>query len=527
MTYRLFVAVTSLVLSACAAAVNPGLRMQRPEDAPQVAGVAWEQTSFMGAGGLMLYAQSWRPAEGTPRGVLVIHHGLADHSSRYEAVAEALAKGGYVVWALDMRGHAHSAGTPVESEHIDDYLGDLDAFLAMVRAREAGLPLFLFGHSLGGLIVGLYAIERQPELAGLITSAPGIAFDAPPIQAALIRLIAGIAGGAPILATPHEDFSASKDVIADMDRDPLIFQGSGPARTARSAVEGTARVWASVARLRVPLLALHGASDKITAPSGSRDLVAGASSVDKTLRIYPGLNHDLLHEPEGKGDQVAADLHAWLDAHTGGPAVSFAATPLTGALKGDAHGRAMSVELEVRGELPKGSAFGGDLGVTAGLRMRLGFGQTTGLGFLAGIDGRAGVLNGGYFELDAHPVGVALRCGCGALVSATAGVGLGGPRGGSTTHVPVELAAEVPSGGVRWLARAAVGWSLSGDGYSKKALGLADEFTALAGVRLGRDVAYWGTVTAGAGPYLALNYRNYGGGQLFGIAFGTELWGGN
>jgi acylglycerol lipase len=526
MTPRLLVSIVGLGLSACVAAIDPGLRAQRPEDAPQVDGVAWEQTSFAGVGGLMLYAQSWRPAEGAPRGVLVIHHGLADHSSRYEALAEALAKGGYVVWALDMRGHGHSAGTPVEAEHMADYLGDLDALLALVRKRDAGLPMFLFGHSLGGLIAGLYTIERQPQLAGLITSAPGIAFDAPAIQPAIIRLIAGIAGGAPILATPHADFSASKEVIADMDRDPLIFQGSGPARTARAAVDGVARLWAGVARVRVPLLALHGLSDKITAPSGSRDLVIGASSTDKTLRLYPGLNHDLLHEPKGGAEQVAADLHAWLDAHTGGPAVTFAASPLTGALTGDAHGRAMTVELDVRGEHASDDAFGGGLGVTGGLRMRLGFGQTEGLGFVAGLGLRAGALNGGYFDIDAA-AGMLLRCRCGTLLSATTGVAIGGPRGGSSTYVPVELAAEVPTGALRLIARTAVGWSISSETYAKKALGLGDEFTALAGVRFGRDVAYWGSVTSGAGPYLALTYRNYGGAELFGLAVGAELWGGN
>lgn len=513
----------SLLLVACAAA-DRGLRPRAPTERPAPDGVVWEQTSFSGRGGVSLYAQRWRPAaDAAPRGVLVLHHGLADHSGRYAALAEELARGGYVVWGLDMRGHGRSAGSSVAADAIEDYLFDLDALLAQVRQRDAGPPVFLFGHSLGGLIATLYVIERQPALAGLITSAPGIAFDAPPVQAAVIRLVAALAPSAPILATPHGDFSASPAVIEDLNRDPLIYQGKGPARTARAAVDGVARVWAAAARLDVPLLALHGLADKVTAPSGSRDLVARAGAADKTLRLYPGLNHDLLHEPDGGGQRVAADLHAWLDAHTGGPATSFALTPTPAHLRGDASGRALALELDVRGESPRD----GEKGLSAGLRVRLGFGGSTGLGYLAGVDLRGGALDGGFYEADAHLAGLALRGRAGALLSATAGLGVGGLRSASATHAPVELAAELPVGPARLLARAALGWRLGGPAYPDEAVAGVDELTASLGLRLGRDLRYWGSVTAGAGPFLAVTYRNLGGAELLGLSFGAQLWGGN
>ena len=100
-------------------------------------------------------------------------------------------------------------------------------------------------------------------------------------------------------------------------------------------------------------------------------------------------------------------------------------------------------------------------------------------------------------------------------------------RGASATRAPIELSVELPLGPLRLLGRAGLAWTLSGDAYADDALGLADEVSALAGVRLGRDRRYWGSVVAGAGPYLAYTYRNLGGGELHGVALGLDLWGAN
>ena len=504
-----------LFVLGCAAA-DPGLRVAEPPHAAAAADVDRADLTFPGRDGVAHYAQRWRPRSGEPRGVLVIHHGLADHSDRYAAFAERAVHAGYAVWALDMRGHGRSAGERVRFDRIDDLLDDLDAFLARVRDGEPGRPIVLYGHSVGGLTTALYAIERHPDVAGVVLAAPAIAFDAPPIQAAVIELAAAIAPGAPVLATPHAQFSGDPRVVAEMDRDPLIAQGAGPARSARSVIDGVARVWAHPEQLVAPLLIVHGRADELTAPSGSRDLVARAGGSDRTLRLYDGLHHDVFHDPAG--DQVAADVLAWVAAHTGGPAVQFdapAATPLAG----DRRPLAMAVELDARGEHA-----GDDTGATAGLRLRVATGAT--LGYAGGIDLRAGYLGGGYFEVDAHLLGLAVRSG-GALVTLTAGAGVGGLRGNGATHLPVELAIEAPLGPTRVLARAGAGWRLGGTRYADDAFGLADEASALIGLRLGRDRGYWSTVRAGAGPFVALGYRNLGGADVWAISLGGELWGGN
>lgn len=524
---RLALGSIALALAACASAPsNPGLRVEAVPFPPLPEGgrILREHGSFTGARGVPIFYQSWR-AEGEPRGVLVIHHGLADHSDRYAPFAIALADAGYAVWAMDMRGHGRSGGERLRFDAIDDNLDDLDAFLAHVRAQEPGRPLFVWGHSVGGLIVTLHAIERMPEVAGVIAAAPAIAVEAPLLEIGAIQIFAVLAPGLPVLATPHGDFSADPEVNRALGRDPLIFQGKGAARSARAIVDGIHRVWRAPERLRAPLLALHGTGDKLTAPSGSRDLIARAGTADRTLRIYPGFAHDLVHQPDGGAAQVTADVRAWLDAHTGGPAWDAPAPP-GGPYRGDAWARMIAVETDTRVELPTGDTDGADPAVTAGVRMRLGAGRATplGLGWHGGLDLRGGYVEGWRGELDLHAVGFALRCDCGDVLSVTTGLGAGGALGFGSLRVPVEVSLEAALGPVRLLLRGAVAWRVRDD-YPNGDRRF-DERSAQLGVRLGRDRRYFGPVVAGAGPFLAFTYNDLGGAELVGVSLGLQLWGG-
>lgn len=465
--------------------------------------------------GVDLAIRSWRPA-GDVRGVVVIHHGLADHGARYAALAEQLTRAGYVVWAHDMRGHARSAGRRVTVDHIDDLLEDLDAVVAQARATDPDRPLFVMGHSLGGLVTALYAIERQPNVAGVVLSAPGIAFDVPAFAVGGIRFISAIAPNAPILYNPHADFSSSKEVVADMAKDPLIENPRGPARTSRAATDGVRRIWAHPERLVAPLLALHGTADKIVAPIASRDIVARAGTTDRTLRLYDGFAHDLLHEPGAA--QVSADLIAWLDAHAAGQRSSLpSARPRP--LAGDRGASALGIELDARGERTDDHQ-----GITGGLRVRAGIGR---IGYAAGLDLRGGYLGGAWLAGDLHALGVGVRAANGTSFALTGGIGVLRTNGATTTHLPIEAALELPLGPVHLMARAGVAYRLSGPDSAEDALGLADEARGLLGIRLGRDAHYWARTTAGAGPFLAVTYQNFGGLDVIGLALGGQLWGGS
>jgi hydroxyacylglutathione hydrolase len=193
---------------------------------------------------------------------------------------------------------------------------------------------------------------------------------------------------------------------------------------------------------------------------------------------------------------------------------------------GDGHDTAIWLGLDARGERGGGSDGDAELGASGGVRARFAIGRASGagLGYALGADVRAGYLGRAHYEADAFPLGIAARWAGGAAVMLAAGAGIGGLRGNGATRAIVELAAELPAGPLHAFARGAAGWRLGGAAYGDDA-GIADEVSALAGLRLGRD-ARWGDYVAGKGPFLALSYRNLGGAQWLGVAVGVELFAG-
>ncbi len=278
---------------------------------------------FEAVDGVELFEQWWLPKAGAPRALLVIHHGLKDHSDRYVGFAEGLAARGFAVYAYDMRGHGDSAGPRVWVGSFDEYLGDLDLALARARTKFVGeVPTFLMGHSMGGAITTRYAMEYDSQLAGLVLSAPALKNGAGAAIEVVSSVLGSLAPGLPVLELDNASFSKDPKVVAAMGADPLVFQGGGAAQTGDQLLRAMEKIQAEPERVKVPLLILHGTEDKLTEIEGSRALAKRAGTRDVTLKEYPGLWHDLLHEPEGA--QVAADVTAWLEARA--PAV--AAPPL-------------------------------------------------------------------------------------------------------------------------------------------------------------------------------------------------------
>jgi len=293
----------------------PDLPVRAPTPMVATAGVRHQTTTFEGVRGLTLFEQSWHP-DGRPRGVVALVHGLKDHSDRYAGFAVRLAQRGYAVYALDLRGHGHSAGERVYIDSFDDYLGDLDVFLNRVRWREPHRPLFLFGHSMGGAIVTLYTIEESredPPLAGLLLSGAALEADVSGVKVLGTKAVADLSPHAGVCQLDLDDFSRDPKVVADGKADPLVYQEGAPARTAKELLAAIDTIGTRMEDVRVPVLIMHGGADRVTPPDGSRDLDRRAASTDKTLKIYDGLYHDLLHEPEHA--QVENDILDWLDRH--------------------------------------------------------------------------------------------------------------------------------------------------------------------------------------------------------------------
>lgn len=296
-----------LTLTACA---GPSYVAGRRVAPPVPDTLTHGEDRFEGKGGVKLFTQSWRPTA-PPKAVVVVVHGLKDYSDRYGELAATLVKHGYAVHALDLRGHGDSEGDRVWVERFDDYLDDLDLFLTRVRAAEPGQRVYLFGHSMGGAIVTLYTLTRDPKPAGLITSAGALKTEE---AVGVAKFLGAIAPKLAAFSLKNEDFSRDPAVVASMKNDPLIYDGAAPIRTGAEVGGAIGAIREQSKTLNVPLLALHGTDDKVTPPAGSADLVDAAASTDKTLKSYPGLVHDLVHEPEKQ--QVMDDVAAWLDAHT-------------------------------------------------------------------------------------------------------------------------------------------------------------------------------------------------------------------
>jgi alpha-beta hydrolase superfamily lysophospholipase len=272
-----------------------------------------EEDRFEVADGLTLYENRWYP-DGEAAAVVVLVHGFAEHSGRYRRVADALGQRGYAVYAMDLRGHGKSDGPRVFVASFDLYLDDLKVYLARVRRREPQKPTFLFGHSMGGAIVCRLAMTDPPGVNGLVLSAPAIQM--PDNLFPLLRRLASpfsrLFPWLRVVKLGSSMLSRDVLVLARFEQDPLVFHGRLPARTGAEILRAVEQIQSNMEALRLPFLILQGTGDRVVDPEGARALYERAAAADKTLKLYEGLYHEVLSEPEK--EQVTADMLAWLDA---------------------------------------------------------------------------------------------------------------------------------------------------------------------------------------------------------------------
>jgi acylglycerol lipase len=269
-----------------------------------------------GAGGIELYWQAWLPSS-EARAVVVISHGVSEHSARYAHVGERLAGAGYAAYAVDHRGHGRSQGKRVMVD-ADDVVADLRAFIDLAAARHPGRPVFLLGHSMGAAIAIACAVRHQDALEGLLLSGALADPDAAsPVTRALSRVLSKLTPGLGVYQLDASRISRDPEVVRAYEQDPLVHRGKLPARTVAELTGAVARFPEEVPTLRLPLLVMHGGSDSLTAPAGSRMVHERASSSDKTLEVYDGLWHEILNEPEK--ERVISEMIEWLDARSAGP----------------------------------------------------------------------------------------------------------------------------------------------------------------------------------------------------------------
>lgn len=279
---------------------------------------AQHEGTFVADDGLRFFERWWSPA-GAPKAAIAIVHGYAEHSGRYDYAGRFLAERGYAVDAFDLRGHGHSAGARVLVRSNGEYLADLDVFLARTGERHPEAPLFLLGHSMGGAIVTLAVLRGLKGVAGVVLSGPSLrARQATPrLVQELLLLVARLAPGLRLGKLDAADVSRDPEVVARYDSDPLVYRGRMPLGTLAAMVRAGREITRRMEEFSLPVLLMHGSADNLTHPDGSRELYERASAADKTLKLYDGLYHEILNEPEK--DQVLADLAAWLDSRVAAP----------------------------------------------------------------------------------------------------------------------------------------------------------------------------------------------------------------
>ena len=268
-------------------------------------------TFFLASDGTKLHTQSWNILK--PKAVVALVHGFGEHIGRYNHFAEFLNAEGYAVQGIDMRGHGKSDGKRGHTPKYDAFLDDLEIFIELVKKNNPNLPLFLYGHSMGGAIVLNYATQRKSKLKGVIASAPLIqlSFKPNPVTLFLGKQLRKLvptftqSGGVEV-----NNLSRDKEIVAKYKADPLVHNKVS-AEQGMALLENGEKLNQFSGKMPVPTLILHGTDDKLTSFSASEAFTKRVSG-DVTFKKYEGLYHELHNEPEKK--EVLKYISVWLNS---------------------------------------------------------------------------------------------------------------------------------------------------------------------------------------------------------------------
>ncbi len=270
------------------------------------------QSEWMDADGLKFYAQGWEPDK-KPKAAVALVHGLGEHTGRYAHVGEAFSKAGYALMGFDLRGHGRSGGQRGHTPSADAYVRDIDLLLQHVRERYPGLPVFLYGHSLGAILVLYYSLRRSPNLAGVISSGAALHSDLEnqKLKLALARILGMLA---PTTTMPSGLDASKLSHDPEVERlyraDPLVHDRASLA-FGRAMIPVNRWTLQHAAEFPLPLLLVHGTEDAIAFPSSSREFATAAG--DKaTLILWEGMYHETHNEP--RKQEALKAIVDWMDA---------------------------------------------------------------------------------------------------------------------------------------------------------------------------------------------------------------------
>jgi alpha-beta hydrolase superfamily lysophospholipase len=263
--------------------------------------------------GLEMYAGEWVP-EGKAKAAICLVHGVGEHIGRYQWDGEALTKAGYILSGFDIRGFGKSQGSRGFTPSLETYFDDIDSFLAQVAGRHPGLPLFLYGHSMGGILVLAYPPVRHPALAGVIATAPGLKteLEKQKMKVFLTKVFGRLYPGLTLqsgLDVP--EICRDAKVVEAYLNDPLVHT-QVTAGWGLAMLKAIALANQYAPRFPMPLLLMHATGDKIAYPSGSECYAEMAPKDKLTFKEWEGFKHELHTDPDR--EQVFKFMVDWLDA---------------------------------------------------------------------------------------------------------------------------------------------------------------------------------------------------------------------
>lgn len=269
---------------------------------------------FEGVRGTRIYHQCWLPVS-EPKAVLMIVHGLGEHSGRYLNVVNHFVPMGFAVYGMDHPGHGKSEGTRKYVDRFEDFIDNVKAYFDRIQGWLAGKPVFLVGHSMGGLIGAVYLLDHQAGLKGAILSGPSVKIpgNISPLTVFIGKMLVALMPRLGLIKTAPEGVSRDPAVVKAYIDDALVYKGKTTARLAAEMLKAMQRVSSEAGKITLPILILQGGADWIVDPAGARMLYELVSSADKEIKVYDGLYHEVYNEPEHP--QVLRDVELWIAAH--------------------------------------------------------------------------------------------------------------------------------------------------------------------------------------------------------------------
>ncbi len=266
---------------------------------------------FEGIRNTRIYHQCWLP-ETEPKAVLMLIHGLGEHSGRYLNIVNHFVPMGFAVYGMDHPGHGRSEGVRKYVDRFEDFIETVKAFFERIQGWQAGKPIFLLGHSMGGLIGAVYLLDHQAGLKGAILSGPSV--KKPDSISGITVFIAKILGTLMprfgLVETAPEEVCRDPAVVQAYISDPLVYKGKTTARLAAEVLKAVQRISREAGKITLPILILQGGADLIVNPAGAQMLYDSISSADKEISTYSDLYHEIYNEPEHF--KVLLDVEAWI-----------------------------------------------------------------------------------------------------------------------------------------------------------------------------------------------------------------------